>query len=139
MKIVGKIEKRAWVLFLLLAVTFWGNPIMAQEPKTVLDFRSSEAGDRWRIVNDGVMGGLSQSRMTVTPDQTGIFQGRVSLENNGGFAMVRTKPGEFGLSGHKGLSLRVKGDGKRYQLRLRADRRFDGVAYKSDFDTVEDE
>jgi len=109
---------------------------MAQEPVIVLDFRSPEAASRWRVVNDGVMGGLSQSRMAVTAGQTGVFQGTVSLENYGGFASVRTEPTDFGLTGRKGLSLRIKGDGKSYQLRLRTDRGFDGIAYASGFDTV---
>jgi monofunctional biosynthetic peptidoglycan transglycosylase len=77
--------------------------------------------------------------MAVTAAQTGVFQGTVSLENYGGFASVRTDPTDFGLTGRRGLSLRIKGDGKSYQLRLRTDRGFDGVAYASSFDTVEGE
>ena len=112
---------------------------MAQEPGNVLDFRSPEDGSLWRIVNDGVMGGLSQSRMAVTAEQAGVFQGTVSLENYGGFASVRTEPTDFGLTDRKGLSLRIKGDGRNYQLRLRTDRGFDGIAYASSFDTVKGE
>ena len=62
------------VLCLFLAFTFWGNVTMAQELITVIDFASPKSGARWRIVNDGVMGGLSQSQMSVTTEQTGVFQ-----------------------------------------------------------------
>ena len=112
---------------------------MAQELITVIDFASPKSGARWRIVNDGVMGGLSQSQMSVTTEQTGVFQGTVSLENNGGFASVRTEPADFGLAPSKGLELRVRGDGKRYQLRLRTDRDWDGIAYRATFDTADGE
>jgi hypothetical protein len=127
------------VLCLFLAFTFWGNVTMAQELITVIDFASPKSGARWRIVNDGVMGGLSQSQMSVTTEQTGVFQGTVSLENNGGFASVRTEPADFGLAPSKGLELRVRGDGKRYQLRLRTDRDWDGIAYRATFETADGE
>jgi hypothetical protein len=74
--------------------------------------------------------------MDITADRTAVFEGKVSLENNGGFASVRSEPVNLALTGYEGLTLRVKGDGKSYQLRLRTDRRFDGIAYKTDFDTV---
>ena len=137
MRKTWKVLNRA--IFMSYALVFCGGLIMAQEPVTVVDFGSPEAGSRWRIVNDGVMGGLSQSQIAMTADKIGVFQGSVSLENNGGFASVRTNPTDFGLTGSKGLSLRIKGDGRRYQLRLRTDGRFDGIAYASSFDTVEDE
>jgi monofunctional biosynthetic peptidoglycan transglycosylase len=134
-------QKIAQCITLCLAFgsAFHAEVSIAQGPITVVDFRSPEVRRRWRIVNDGVMGGLSQSRMAVTEGGTGVFQGTVSLENNGGFASVRTQPTDFGLAGRKGLSLRIKGDGRRYQLRLRTDRQFDGVAYTSSFDTVDGE
>ena len=137
-------NKDYMAICLSCAFAFYGGFIMAQErvtvePLTVVDFASPEAGRLWRIVNDGVMGGLSQSRMDVTAERTGVFQGTVSLENNGGFASVRMEPTDFGLAGRKGFSLRIKGDGRSYQLRLRTDRRFDSVAYASSFDTVEGE
>jgi NADH dehydrogenase [ubiquinone] 1 alpha subcomplex assembly factor 1 len=42
---------------------------------------------------------------------------------------------DFGLAGFRGLELRLKGDGRRYQLRLRTSQPFDGVAYASSFET----
>ena len=42
----------------------------------------------WQIVNDGVMGGISSSRM-VEADGVLNFEGELSLENNGGFASAR--------------------------------------------------
>ena len=41
----------------------------------------------------------------------------------------------FQLDGFKGILVRVKGDGKKYQFRIRTDDRFDGVAYRYHFET----
>ena len=71
----------------------------------------------WRTVNDGVMGGVSQGQM-VAIDSGLRFQGRLSLENNGGFASTRRLFGGD-LAGAGGVRLRVKGDGRRYQFRVR--------------------
>ena len=46
---------------------------------------------------------------------------------------VRTEPAEFDLAGREGLLLTVKGDGRIYQLRLRTDQQWDGIAYRSTF------
>ena len=92
----------------------------------------------WMVVNDGVMGGMSESRTKVSEHGTLVFTGNVSLENNGGFASIRHGAEPFGLERGKGIMLRVKGDGKKYQLRVRTSDRFDGMAYKVDFETKKD-
>jgi NADH dehydrogenase [ubiquinone] 1 alpha subcomplex assembly factor 1 len=67
----------------------------------------------WRIVNDNVMGGVSDSRVTALPE--GVrFEGVVRLEFNGGFASMR-RP--WGLpAAAVGLRVRARGDGHRYRL-----------------------
>ncbi len=88
----------------------------------------------WRIVNDGVMGGLSRSAVTETPE--GLrFAGELSLENNGGFASTRRLVAD-GFPGAAAIRIRVRGDGRRYQLRLRQDRAWDGIAWRHEFDTT---
>lgn len=111
---------------------------MAQNDAWIVEFESRRPNE-WRVVNDGVMGGLSQSRMRITPDDTGVFEGHVSLENNGGFAMVRLPLDRLDLSRYAAIAVRVKGDGHRYRLRLRTDQSFDGVAYQASFETRDDE
>jgi len=78
----------------------------------LIDFSLPDEETRWEIVNDEVMGGISRSTMTITPDKTGVFQGELSLDNYGGFASVRILPRDFKLDGCDGLILHVKGDGK---------------------------
>jgi hypothetical protein len=108
---------------------------MSTDSRMLIDFKDPSTPP-WRPINDGVMGGLSQSQMKVTEDGTGVFEGDLSLENNGGFASVRTSLEETDLSGFDGLAVRVAGDGNRYRLRLRIDNRFDGIAYQATFETT---
>ncbi|MCU0526558.1 MAG: CIA30 family protein [Elainella sp. Prado103] len=100
----------------------------------------------WGAVDDVVMGGVSQSRLEISADQTNqnqrvaCFTGRVSTANSGGFASVRTRnlSPAIDLSAFDGIELRVKGDGQRYKFMLRTETRWDGVAYCQSFDTVAD-
>ncbi len=63
-----------------------------------------------------------------------VFSGTLSLENNGGFASVRRLV-RSGLESATGVRLRLRGDGRRYQFRLRQDGGFDGVAWRAEFPT----
>lgn len=101
-------------------------------------FEFDEPTTTWSIIDDGVMGGLSRGRWQVV-EGTGVFQGELSLENNGGFSSVRSAPLDKAPVGATGFRLRVKGDGRRYQFRVRTDGNFDGVSYRSEFETTKDE
>lgn len=107
------------------------------------DFDSSKNESlNWRIVDDRVMGGRSQGLFSTQESGIMRFEGMLSLENNGGFSSVRTDKLSLDLSDKKGLALRVKGDGRKYQLRLSTDARFRSygeVSFKAEFETVKDE
>lgn len=75
----------------------------------------------WRIVNDGVMGGVSKSSLVLTEAGHGQFSGHVSLANNGGFASVQLNTTIQRAEEKRFLVLRVKGDGKRYEFRLKGE------------------
>ena len=109
-----------------------------QQEKPMYEFKNADEIDSWLIINDGVMGGLSKSEIVLSDNNTAIFKGSVSLENNGGFASTRTVPRSYDLNGYDGVRLRVKGDGKSYQFRARIDDRFDGVSYRYSFETEQD-
>lgn len=87
----------------------------------------------WMVINDSVMGGVSQSRVIVG-DNNLTFIGDVSLANNGGFASFRA-PISFENTNTDLLSFKVVGDGKQYQLRLRVDGYYDGPAFVYHFKT----
>jgi monofunctional biosynthetic peptidoglycan transglycosylase len=105
---------------------------------TLIDFRSG-SDVRWYRVNDGVMGGRSSSSLSLTDEGTAVFDGNLSLENNGGFASVRAEVAEGSLAEFSRLVIRVRGDGKSYQMRLRMSSAFDGIAYRATFETTADE
>jgi hypothetical protein len=98
-------------------------------------FPLAVASLQWQSIDDRVMGGVSASRWRITPAGTLLFSGTVSLENNGGFASIRSAPGNHDLSAAPGMVLRVRGDGKRYRLHLKTDPAFDGVQYQGAFGT----
>lgn len=89
---------------------------------------------RWYAVNDGVMGGVSQSGFHVAEGE-GRFAGDTSLANGGGFASVRREPAAFErtLVAADGIALRVRGDGRTYQLRLKSRALDEGSAYRVAF------
>ncbi|GAB4150974.1 MAG: hypothetical protein Fur0046_30240 [Cyanobacteria bacterium J069] len=93
----------------------------------------------WGALNDGVMGGVSQSQFRQV-GAAGVFSGNVSTANAGGFASVRTRDWQppLDLTGYIGIELRLRGDGHRYKLFLRPEDRWDGLAFCSSFDTERD-
>lgn len=85
----------------------------------LFDFSENSEPDGWQVVNDGVMGGLSQATFKVGENGTALFAGTVSLENNGGFSSIRYNTGKTNVEGTTTLALYLKGDGKKYQVRIR--------------------
>lgn len=85
--------------------------------KTITDFTDAqtEADRSWRSVDDDVMGGVSEGGFSVTAENTGIFSGETSLENNGGFSSVRRAVDNSDFANAEAVKLRVKGDGRQYQ------------------------
>jgi len=98
----------------------------------IFDFSDSETTGIFHPIGDVVMGGVSSGLLTQEGDHA-VFSGKVSLENFGGFASVRSLPGRYDLEGHAGLELEVKGDGKNYKLNATTDLRFDSVVYQARF------
>jgi monofunctional biosynthetic peptidoglycan transglycosylase len=90
----------------------------------------------WRAVNDGVMGGISSGTMLQDGEHL-VFAGVLSLENNGGFSSVRRLV-RTDLATATGIRLTFRGDGRRYQFRLRQNERFDGVSWRAEFSTAGD-
>lgn len=74
-----------------------------------IDFGTNEIQEGWRIVNDGVMGGLSRGRINYE-ESSMKFYGTLSLENNGGFSWAQY-----------GLQNTLDGDGNYFKLRIKTD------------------
>ena len=130
---------------LLFLICFLSSPVVGEDPndqekkmKNLIEFLPKETKD-WSPVNDTVMGGVSSSAIVQASESVALFSGTVSLENNGGFASVRSRPQLLDLSGYQGIQVRVRGDGKRYQFRIRTDNRYDGPTYRTSFETTRGE
>lgn len=91
---------------------------------------------RWYTVNDDVMGGSSTS-VVDTDVETGrlVFSGSLSLENNGGFASARSSWSSYDLTGDDGIVLRLRGDGRTYQFRIRSEETGSEIAYAALIDS----
>ena len=99
----------------------------------LFDFSDPRSVDAWRAIDDRVMGGVSRSRLR--HDQAGhaVFEGEVSLDRNGGFASLRSSPGERGQAGATTCLIEARGDAKHFKLSLLTDDGFDSVNYQANF------
>ncbi len=98
----------------------WLPLLVMMQSSFLFDFNDKVTLDDWRVVNDGVMGGLSQGKFTVNEEGHGFFHGNVSLENYGGFSSVRYAFEIRDTSKFSEVIIRLKGDGKPYQLRVKS-------------------
>lgn len=106
---------------------------MITQPATIMDFSDEQAVADWYAIDDRIMGGASESSPAYVAGSGLRFSGEVSLENNGGFASIRSGALDLDLGTATGLVLRVRGDGRRYKLSLRTDSYFDGISYQAEF------
>ena len=136
--------KVAAVLVFALALISFGcatscpsSSMSSAANRTLVQFSRAEGLAGWQIENDDVMGGRSQSRLTLDEAGNAVFAGTISLENDGGFASIQCDYPELDVAAYRTIRLGLKGDGKRYQLRLDAARR-DRHSYAADFQTSGD-
>ncbi len=105
----------------------------------LFDFTEADAAKEWQTVNDGVMGGVSEGRFKITDEKTMEFFGRLSLENNGGFASVRTKAKKLGFEIGDTVVAKVRGDGREYMLNLYPNQQRVAYSYRATVQTKKDE
>lgn len=101
----------------------------------LFDFSEQEDWSSWTIENDVVMGGRSSSELERSEEGNAIFKGHVSLENNGGFASLQSRFPAKDIKGYRTAVLRVKGDGKIYQFRIKENLQ-DRASYIYEFETT---
>ncbi len=118
-----------WIL-LLLTLNFYPKNNMTE----IYRFSAQSNLRDWRIVDDGVMGGISKSNLLMTSEGHGQFSGHVSLANNGGFASIQLNQSASIPNETQYIVLRVKGDGKQYEFRIKNDL-YQSVSYVHPFKT----
>lgn len=91
----------------------------------MFDFSTADDVGEWSVVNDSVMGGVSTGQL-MWEDGALVFTGELSLDNNGGFASVRspfidpTAAERWGRP-RRGLSVELRGDGRVWAVEVRMD------------------
>lgn len=100
---------------------------------TLFDFTDPRSATAWHAIDDRVMGGISRSTLRLHPAGHAVFEGTVSLARNGGFASVRSSPGERGQAAATACLIEARGDAKQFKLSLLTDDGFDGVNYQASF------
>ena len=98
-----------------------------------IDFGETTGGQDWMIVNDTVMGGLSNSEMTLTQNSL-VFKGELSLKNNGGFASIRSSNQKFDLSKYKIARIKFRSNDREFALRFASSDLFSGCNKVSTLD-----
>lgn len=101
---------------------------------TIHDFNLQDDLLNWYVVNDGVMGGLSQGELSINNIGHAVFEGEVSLENYGGFTSIRSSFQPLYVEEFSMVKLRIKGDGKNYQFRVKSNTR-QRQSYVNTFET----
>jgi len=118
------------VAWLLLAVCL-ATTATGKDAEVIASFETPDSALNWVSVNDGVMGGVSKGGLVRTERKTLLFAGNLSLENNGGFASIRTKPSTMKLDGATGIIVKARGDGRTYWVGLRTTRQLGSSSYRA--------
>jgi hypothetical protein len=66
------------------------------------------------------MGGESSGTFKLNADDLGVFEGSISLENNGGFSSVHYKFEKMLIKEYTKVIVKLRGDGKKYQFRIKS-------------------
>ena len=125
------------VLPLLLPIGWF--MIAEDPPQSLFDFTGADAAREWQTVNDNVMGGVSEGRFRITDRKTLEFFGTLSLQNNGGFASVRTKAKKLGFEQGDTVVAKLRGDGRKYLLNLYLSKPQMAFSYRAAVQTKKDE
>ena len=107
-------------LFILTIIVTSAFSLTTSKMDSIFNFSKTSKIDDWRVVNDDVMGGVSSASFELNNDGNAEFKGNVSTANNGGFASVRYRFSEKDITGKTSISIRLKGDSKFYQFRIKS-------------------
>lgn len=99
------------IIFLVLITTM--------QSTFIFNFTKTADATLWKTIDDVVMGGRSSGKFYIRKEGIGVFTGRVSLENNGGFSSLRYRFNSMSTKSYSKIILKVKGDGKAYQFRIK--------------------
>ena len=106
------------IIFLFFVIfNFNQNSLMSQN--FIYDSDNKSNIFNWIIVNDDVMGGLSSCKIRTDEKGNVVFEGLISTANNGGFSSIRLNLNRIDVSANSYFKIKLKGDNKKYQLRIK--------------------
>ena len=117
-------------IFRLSLITFFMNIAYSS---ILYDFHTDSNLRGWSVVDDVVMGGRSSGNLSLTKDGHGLFNGYISLRNYGGFSSVRCRTKVSNARNYEYIAIKVYGDNKYYQLRIRSNNNDNHVYVKKFF------
>ena len=135
---------RILVTYLVITCSLMAADTADSPTKLIADFADpAKAAERWKTINDNVMGGRSTGGPTF---KDGLLRFRGSTNTDGGgFSSIRRDLDGKVLAGATGIRLRVRGDGRTYKLDMHTDKKgwsWAGrmpIAYRADFTTKDGE
>ena len=93
--------------------------ILIFQSMTLFNFSGTSNITNWQVIDDVVMGGRSDGHFQINDAGHGEYTGNVSLENNGGFSSLRYDFESIATKSYSKFILKIKGDGKSYQFRVK--------------------
>lgn len=113
---------------------------MSRDARETIIFDFAVGGDAadWRVINDTVMGGRSESSVDVE-DGVLVFSGELSVANQGGFCSTRSGTFSRDLSDLEGLVVRIRTGDRSFSLTARDAVGTDTVGYHHPLPVTGDE
>ena len=103
-----------------------------------IDFETEKDGRNWRIINDGAMGGISIGQAGLD-DNSMLFVGQLSFENNGGFASLRSNRMRLDLSEANFIEIKYRLEGIKFAFMFEQYGRFWQPYYSYPLETTDGE
>lgn len=122
-----------YAAIILMASLFWSS-----EKTFKLDFGAKKSGASWQVINDGVMGGLSEGQAELKENSI-LFTGNISLQNNGGFSSLKSPFELMDLSAFETVKIRYRSKGMRIAMTMETSRNWFDLYYKQDIPNESDD
>ena len=106
-------------LYLMLYIVILSTLNGGEGDMKIYKFSNKSSLVDWSVVDDGVMGGYSKGSLNINSEGNGVFTGKISLYNYGGFSSLRYDSKRIKISPNDTLVLRINGDDKFYQIRVK--------------------
>tara|TARA_B110000003_G_scaffold274490_1_gene314589 strand:+ start:11120 stop:11665 length:546 start_codon:yes stop_codon:yes gene_type:complete len=120
--------------FIILLFPF----LMLQKDTFHIDFGEEKKGHYWKVINDGVMGGISKGSKELTKNSM-LYKGKVSLDNNGGFSSLRRSFSDKDISMFNEIEIRYRSVGISLAFTIAVSQRWYIPNYKISLDGTSSE